>query len=352
MILAIGSYNKATDPGIHLYRWEASEKKFRQAARINHIENPSYISIDNARGLIYAITEKKEDNAAELHIYQVTDKGQKATLLSCIPFQGAASCNISTDPTRTHAFITNYGDGTLTVIELPDEIVPGRVVQHVKFSGSGPDKERQDQSHPHAAILSKDERRLYCSDLGTDRLYHFAYHPGAKVPLHKTKPPYIQLPAGSGPRHIALSQDGRRLYVITELSGEIFVFDTNKFNIGWLQKVSLHKAGFRGKIEAADIQINHIGSHLYACTRGDMNEIIVFSVEVTSGRISILQRISAFGVSPRSLLLCEQEGLLLAANEQSDNVSIFTVRSDGTLENYGEQLEIHCPTCVKCMIDK
>jgi 6-phosphogluconolactonase len=211
--------------------------------------------------------------------------------------------------------------------------------------------ERQDQPHLHAAILSKDERYLYCSDLGADRLYRFAYRPGAAVPLHTTDPPYMELPPGSGPRHLALSPDGRRLYLITELSGDIFVFDANEFNTGWLQKVSLLQEGFTGKIEAADIQINHSGSHLYASARGDANEVIVFSVEVITGQLKFLQRIFAEGLSPRSLLLCEQQDLLLAANEQSDNVSIFKVRSDGTLQNDREQLRIPCPTCVKAMAD-
>lgn len=313
------------------------------------IVNPSYLSIDDARGLIYAITEKKEDDAAELHIYQVSDKGRQAVLQSRITYVGAGSCYISTDSRRTHAFITNYGDGTLTVIKLPEENVPGEVVQHLKFSGNGPDKERQSNSHTHAAILSKDERYLYCSDLGTDCLYRFAYDPGAKLPLHKADVPYLELPAGSGPRHLATSPDGRWLYVITELSGEIYVFDANEIKNGWLQKVSLRKDGFTGKIEAADLQINNSGGRLYACSRGEANEIMVFSVQVMSGQLKLLQRISAGGVSPRNLLLCEQENLLLAANEQSDNVSIFKIQRDGTLKDDGEQLHIPSPTCIKAM---
>ncbi len=41
-------------------------------------------------------------------------------------------------------------------------------------------------------------------------------------------PPFAAItPAGSGPRHIAISRDGRHAYVITEMVCTIGVFDRN-----------------------------------------------------------------------------------------------------------------------------
>jgi 6-phosphogluconolactonase len=352
MELVIGTYSKTTDPGIHLYQWDATGAAFVGSTSITGIENPSYLDIDNASGLIYAVTEKKDNVVAELHIYQVEAGGTKATLLTCIPFPGAGSCYISSNSTKRHAFITNYGDGTLTIIKLPRGDHSGGVVQHLKFDGSGPNKERQDRPHLHAALLSEDERYLYCSDLGSDRLYQFNYNPEANQPLRPSEPAYLELPPGSGPRHFTFSRDGRWLYLITELSGEIFVINANNFTAGWQQKVSLLQDGYCGKIEAADIQVHPNGNYLYASNRGDANEIIVFSIQPENGQLTFLQRIGAAGLSPRCLLICEEQGLLLAANEQSDNVSIFKLQIGGTLEFTREHLEVPCPTCLKTIREK
>ncbi|HEX8608968.1 MAG TPA: lactonase family protein [Pedobacter sp.] len=347
MELVIGTYSKVTEPGIHLYQWDATGSAFVGTTSITGIENPSYLDIDNALGLIYAITEKKDNVVAELHIYQVEAGGGQPTRLSCIPFPGAGSCFISSNSLKKHAFVTNYGDGTLTVIKLPQKNHAGGIVQHLQFNGSGPNEKRQDRPHLHAALLSGDERYLYCSDLGSDRFYRFTYQPEAALPLQPDEPPYLKLPPGSGPRHFAFSPDGRWLYLITELSGEVFVFDADGFAAGWQQRVSLVQDGYFGKIEAADIQVHPNGRYLYASNRGDANEIVVFSIEPENGRLTFLQRIGAAGLSPRCLLICEEQGLLLAANEQSDNVSIFKLHSDGTLEFTREHLEVSCPTCLK-----
>src|SRR5215217_2178945 len=347
MILVIGSYSKAANPGIHFYRWQACESRFTPVYTIKGVENPSYMTIDDRKGLIYVVTEKKDNAEAELRIYRPESHGQQAELTACISYNGAGSCYIINDSSGTHSFITNYNDGTLSIIKLPQGKVPGRVVQHLKFSGSGPDVQRQEQPHLHSAILSKDECYLYCSDLGSDRLYRFAYHPGSDAPLHLTEPASQQLPPGSGPRHLALSKDGRWLYLITELSGEVFLFDTDNFRNGCLQSVSLLQEGYAGKIEAADIQLHPSGAYLYASNRGDANEIIVFSVHPVSGHLQFLQRTGAAGLSPRSLLICEQQELLLAANEQSDNISIFKIRNNGTLEFTKVHLQVPCPTCLK-----
>jgi 6-phosphogluconolactonase len=349
MELVIGTYSTSTNPGIYCYQWDSTTNEFINATNIAGIENPSYLEIDSDSGRIYAVTEKKDESSAELHIYEVGTEGEQAAQLSCLPYSGTGSCYISSNSSKKHAFITNYQDGTLTVIKLPGELEAGGVVQHLEFKGNGPNEERQDQPHLHAARLSKDENYLYCSDLGSDRLYRFAYHPEAAEPLQAEEPPYLVLPPGSGPRHFTFSSDGRWLYLITELSAEIFVFDTETFSSDWQQRVSVLQEGYQGKAEAADIQIHPNGRFLYASNRGDANEIIVFAIDQTNGEISFIQRIGAAGLSPRSVLICENEKLLLTANEQSDNVSIFVMNDDGTLEFTKEYLQVPCPTCLKTL---
>jgi 6-phosphogluconolactonase len=346
MIVVVGSYSKVIHAGIHVYRWDDDKKRFANIVKITGIENPSFVSINAVKGLIYAATEKKDTADSQLHIYQITGLQVETSLIARIRFKGQGSCYISTDTNSRHAFITNYGSGSLTVIRLPQRNVKGGVVQELEFKGSGPDAGRQEKPHLHAALLSQDGRYLYCSDLGSDRLYRFFYHPEADPPLPQEQAIYQQLPAGSGPRHLALSPNGDRLYLITELTGEIYSFNTGDFLAGWSQRISLLQEGYSGKTEGADIKVHPNGAYLYASNRGNANEIVVFSIDRVSGQLFFLQRIGAAGLSPRGLHICEQEGLLLVANEQSDNISIFELLSDGTLKFTKEELHIPCPTCI------
>ncbi|AOM78866.1 lactonase family protein [Pedobacter steynii] len=347
MQLIVGSYREATNRGIHLYDWCGSDQTFKPTGGISGIENPSYIWIAPQAPLLYAISEDKEGSAGKISIYELQLNDGEATLLSSIPFEAAGSCFISTDDAGRHAFIANYESGSLTVVQLPADGITGGVVQQFKFIGNGPDPKRQEQPHLHAALLSRDERFLYCSDLGTDHLYRFLYQPEDPLPLQANLHSYIKLPSGCGPRHLTFSPDGRWLYLITELSAELFVFDMAEPDNNWLQQIAINPSGYSGKIEGGDVQVDVTGRFLYASNRGDANEIVVFKIKPLTGKLQFRQRISTAGLSPRSILICEQCGLLLAANEQSDNVVIFKIQHNGSLELTPNQLHIPAPTCVK-----
>jgi 6-phosphogluconolactonase len=346
MRLIIGSYASSDQPGIHFFQSEKSNASFKTVGNISGIANPSYVLLSTNHQYLYAITENKKNSAGKLSIYQLGQEGNAKTFIEAIDFLGAGSCYISTDAGGYHAFITNYGEGTLTVIRLPQLGKEGKVEQQVKFSGCGPNMERQNHPHPHAALLSKDERFLYCSDLGTDQLYRFLYTPNGRLPLQMENS--TRLPPGSGPRHLAFSPNGKWLYLITELSGEIFVFDTAKPHLTLIQQIPLARQGAKGKTEGGDIQV-HTAWFLYASNRGDANEIIAFMIDPESGKLQLLQHIGVDGVSPRSILICEQEGLLVVANEQSNNVSFFKIQNNGFLELTSEKLLIPAPSCIKAV---
>ena len=343
MEICAGTYSPASKPGIHFFRWNAVEQKFVITNTISGIENPSYLHC-HKKGIIYAMTENKTGSQAQLFVYKIQEG--KAELINQIPYSGAGSCYIQVDNSQKHAFLANYGEGSLTVICLPQLLFPARVVQQLYFKGQGPDPERQDKAHIHAALLSKDERYLYCTDLGSDRIYRFIYQPDAEAPLSTDDSPDVILPAGTGPRHLAYSTCGRWLYLITELSAEIFVFDTGRWRAAPVQRISLTQPGYSGRLEGADLQVDNQGEFLYATNRGDANEIIVFQIQ-QDGQLEFLQRIGAAGLSPRSLLICHQHNLVLVANEQSDNISVFKRHTDGRLEFMKSHLHLPCPTCVK-----
>lgn len=83
------------------------------------------------------------------------------------------------------------------------------------FQGSGPNKERQDQSRPHEIIDSPDGKFVYVPDLGADQVHVFKYaesntagarhqdenNDGSECKLQPL--PAVKVAPGDGPRHMA-----------------------------------------------------------------------------------------------------------------------------------------------------
>jgi 6-phosphogluconolactonase (cycloisomerase 2 family) len=74
----------------------------------------------------------------------------------------------------------------------------------VKFSGTGPNEQRQEASHPHEVYVHGDE--ILIPDLGADKIWRLL-----KGPSGWEVKGAIDYPAGAGPRHILIHGELREL---------------------------------------------------------------------------------------------------------------------------------------------
>src|SRR5690606_20781733 len=110
------------------------------------------------------------------------------------------------DAQNRYAIVSNYSGGSLSIFATDDDGGLKQLVQHIPYTGGGPDTARQGAPHIHSATFSPDERFLLVQDLGTDHIYVFKYHPENKrYPFQQNGS--VQTPAGGSPRHIAFSDD-------------------------------------------------------------------------------------------------------------------------------------------------
>ena len=348
MLIAVGSYTPKTEPGIYLYQLDPDAEEFDLLKVIAGVENPSYLAVSAKGDTLFAIRENKEGDEGQLSSYLIAD--EDIAFKESKTYEGGGSCFITTDSDSQYAFIANYGSGTLAVLKLSDDASIS-AKQLIKFTGSGPNSDRQDKSHIHAAVLSPDERFLYCTDLGADRLYRFRFNANAAKSLVPDEPHYINLPPGSGPRHMTFDRSGRWLYVLSELSGEIFRFSVKMPLTTWLQQVTIVSESYKGEVAAGDITVHPAGKVLYASLRGEANEIVSFRIDQRNGKLTFFQRISVEGSSPRSLAISEDGKMLLAANEKSNNITMFRISPDGKLKYKGKELKVAKPACIKFIHD-
>ena len=200
-MLLIGEYTEfpawlPADPGSGIALFNSTEGAEPLANTVLSVHNPSFLCADGYGGF-YALDEGPQG----LLTHFIPD-GKSFYFAEQVEFEAQGSCHLCVSPEHK-IYISNYDSGTLTVVS--DNNGHLEVIQTLCFHGSGPVKSRQSASHIHSCRLSPNGRELFAVDLGGDRLYRFDIQKDGRLNKH-IEQPYIQLPGGSGPRHMDFIQ--------------------------------------------------------------------------------------------------------------------------------------------------
>src|SRR5205823_13714532 len=98
---------------------------------------------------------------------------------------------------------------------------------------------------PTATLFSNTPPFVLVAELGLDPFYssHVDAPKHAVTPLN---PPYVEVPAGSGPRRLQLHPNGRFLYVNHETDSKVTVFEINNGALKAVQTLSTLPADYKG----------------------------------------------------------------------------------------------------------
>jgi 6-phosphogluconolactonase len=261
---------------------------------------------------------------------------------------GAGPCYISLDATGETAFVANYyGSSIATYRVLPNGALSEPVeridYKDPKFGHRGPVAARQDIPHCHSVHVSPDNRFLLVNDLGSDQISIFPIEPGARLgqpALFSNDRP------GCGPRHIAFHPNGRWVYSINEIDSTIdhFLWTTTSsrtdpqgllINTGHFVK-TIAPSFPAAKNTAAEVAISPDGNYLYASNRGE-DTLVVFSIAPADGGLTLVQRISCGGKTPRHFTLSPDSRWLVCGNQDSATVTVF--RRDGGTGKLGGPIQ-------------
>ncbi|MEW9585568.1 lactonase family protein [Paraburkholderia sp. DGU8] len=331
--MLVGTYTAGKSEGIYVYRFDT---KTGAATRVSVAQtvNPSFLVVSRDRRFVYAVNELPGDNGPATQRGGVSafrfDAGQgQLTFLNKVSSDGNDPCYLSFSPDEKYLLTANYSvaadpGGSFAVFPLQGDGQLGTSVLTVHHEGGGPVKGRQDDSHVHSTVFSRDGRYLFAQDLGADKLYAYRYTPGdSQAPLTPTDWGYAQQKAGTGPRHLVFGSDGKHAYLTSELAGTVSTFDYHDGKLTEVQALSLSEPGFKGAVGAAAIHMSPDGRFLYASNRGDANEIVIFSVDPANGRLKKIGRQSSLGKSPREFAIDPSGNWLIVGNQNSDTVYVF-----------------------------
>lgn len=339
--LLIGTYtNTGKSQGIYSYYIDLDKGLFTQKSLVTGISNPSYLAIAPDRKYIYSVNESPAGSAANAFTFD--EKDAKLTLINSSNTNGANPCFITVS--EKHVFTANYTGGSISVFCRNVDGSLTAIQQLIQHKGSSINPKRQKEPHVHQIIFTPDKKYLVVNDLGTDKVTVYKYNPTGKgnilIPYDS-----ISVKAGSGPRHITFSKDGKRAYLLQEMDGTVSVFDVKSGKLKLLQETSVVR---KKDIEtgAGDIHLSPDGKFLYATNRGTANDISCFEVK-RDGTVSYISQVSTGGNGPRNFAITPDGNYLFVANQQSDNVVVFKRDiKTGSLLDTGKRFEVGAPVCL------
>ena len=324
MFVYVGSYTEAplgSARGIEQFRFDAESGVLLPVQTITGVANPSFLTLDETRRVLYAVNELDEGRVSAHVLDHETSTWR---LLNQQSSHGAAPCYISLDPSWQYAFVANYSGGTVAVLPIAEDggLGPATHVVHHESAGVRPE---QEAPHPHMIAPTPDGRLVLVTDLGIDQIlvYKLDTESGQLVPNDEGTRVLTTDP-GSGPRHFAFAPNGRYLYVINELgsTASVYAYDSQQKEFQVLQTLSTLPPDFTGKNSCAHIAVSPDGRFVYGSNRGH-DSIVIWAVDDERGELTLVGHEATQGQTPRNFAIDPTGSWLLVANQDSDSIVPF-----------------------------
>lgn len=343
--LIVGAYTSGSSKGITVYRFYTESGRLAFLSQIDDISNPSYLTVSKNNKFVYAVNENDQ---GEVSSFRFEPKTGKLTFINKVSTLGGSPCYVSVDKNNKNLFVANYAGGNIAVLPLNEDGSIGAAVQTIKDDGHGPNKDRQEKAHVHTAVLSPDEKYVFYTDLGTDKINITKYKGGKNNPIVPANPAFVSVTPGYGPRHLAFSNNKKTMYLITEMGSSVIVFDYNNGKPKQRQDITLLPDGFKGATGAADIHISPNGLFLYATNRGDANDISVFSINQENGELTFVERKPSGGKGPRNFIIDPTGKYLIVAHQNSDNITVYRIdENTGKITQTVSRTAVGNPVCLQ-----
>lgn len=344
--LLIGTYTNGLSKGIHVYdlSQETGDTKF--VGTSPDVSNPSYLAVSADERFVYAVSEDDLEDAS-VNSFLFDKATGTLTFVNSRKTGGAHPCYVAVDEGNNFVTTANYTGGSVSVFPLSENGSLDSISQVFTYPertiGNLP-------SHIHTTFFSPDERFLFVTDLGKDRIYRYTVNKSPENQSFLQDPQIVaELEAGSGPRHLALHPNEHSMYCINELSGKITVFRYNDGFLNTIQSIDSDTTSGNVKKGSADIHLTPDGKFLYSSNRLKADGIAVFKVNDDGSLTSIGYQTT--GIHPRNFMITPNGKFLLVASRDSNCIDVFSINPEtGLLSDTGNKIEIDKPVCLKLIL--
>lgn len=332
--------------GIYHSKFNDENGKLTEPERL--ADDPiGFLAWHPTKDIIYAVgTEGKKGVVIG---YEVDEAGKLKELNRVVNDEGG-SAHLAVHPSGKFLITAQYRAGSVSVFplnEIGDFYGDATHYRHENPSLIAP--KRQEGNHPHWVGFSPDGNYAMVPDLGSDKIhiYHVDLESISLQPhsLAKSNP-------GAGPRHMRISADGEKIYLLNELSNTIAIFDYNAKDgsADLISIVSVLTDEIEKKEEpksAAEILVHPSGQFVYTSNRGN-DSVSCFRITEDKEGLELIGVEPARCAWPRNMNMDPSGNWILVAGEHSHNITVFKIKPDsGELVHQTKRsITIPQPMCI------
>lgn len=328
--LYVGTYTKGESKGIYRLDFntktgELSNKQLAVATR-----HPSFIAYAPNKKYIYAVGETIPSIVSA---FKVKDDG-KLEFLNSENSNGKNPCHVSINESGNKAVVSNYGAGTVSIYSINKN---GSLNKNSQIFNQN---KGEKPARAHSAQFHNND--LYVADLGNNTVFQYTLKDDNYV---LKSDGIVKMNGNPGPRHFAVTKDGKYIYIINEYGGSITSVKRTKSRFKTIDEDSTLDKNYSGKNSCADIHLSNDERFLYGSNRGE-NTIAVFKRHVKTGTIEKIQSMPVHGDWPRNFTLDPTGQFMLVANQRSENISIFKIDSETGKLSFLNSIDLPNPVCL------
>ncbi|WP_034041843.1 lactonase family protein [Wocania ichthyoenteri] len=328
--LYIGTYTDGDSKGIYQFQFNSETGALTEKQLATTSVNPSFITYSADKNYMYAVNETENGTVSAFKVE--TDK--TLTFINKASTHGEHPCHIAINEQGNKAVVSNYTGGNFSLHTIKDDGALNEAFQVLEH------KTDSIVSHAHSAQFFKTD--LYATDLGLNAVFNYRL---SNQTYKLISPSIVDLENESGPRHFSLTNDGKYIYIINELSSTITSAKKTENGFEFIETISTLDDDFNDASYCADIHLSKDEQFLYGSNRGE-NSIVVFKRDVTSGKLNKIQNISVHGDWPRNFTIDPTGKFLLVANQKSNNISVFTIDETSGKLSFLNAVEFPSPVCL------
>ncbi|MBR0718545.1 beta-propeller fold lactonase family protein [Bradyrhizobium liaoningense] len=220
---------------------------------------------------------------------------------------------VATDRSGKFLFSASYGGNKIAVNAISNDGVVGPPLQVIPTG-----------LNAHAILAAPDNRFVFATNLGSDQVLAFSFN-ATTGELTPSDPPSTKVPEKSGPRHFVFHPNGKYVYLLHELNGDVAAFAYEAKGGAWdeMQRTTARPEGFNGKPWAADIHITPDGRFLYASER-TTSTLSAFKVDPATGKLTTVGSVPT-EKQPRGFNIDPSGRYLAAVGELSDSMTVYAI---------------------------
>ena len=355
----VGSWTGESDKGFHTFECDFDTLTFVEKENYNSYMNIGCTPHMSSKNVLYALNETLSDKeyGGRIYTFKVDKENKTLTEMNDVSTLSVNPCFSVLSQDEKHLLVVHHtaSKNQIAVVEKDEQ---GNIVSWMKHDeaivvlyavnedGSvgkvldihNPQKEfdkgtQRKHSKLHSIYQDKKTGLYFVSDKGLDKVYTYKVENDKLVYLH-----HEDVINGAKPRYGVIHPSENIFYGTNE--GQKYVYVYAYEEDGTIQKINevcLTQKENKDCL-ASDIQKHPLKDVLYVTLRG-IDDLFVLDIKDAKNP-KVVQELSCGGKHPKAITISKDGNYLFTCNMDSDNIAIFNIKEDGTL-NYVKDLQVN-----------